>query len=85
MMLDQLIANIDAYTAPASSEEVQQTSVKALVAVLQQGSTSALQLVSGRLVDRIRRSIHTSCLCELATGDPRLADRDTRATPHIRR
>jgi hypothetical protein len=48
MMLDQLVANVDAYTAPASSEQVQRISVNAVVAVLQQGSTSVLQLVRDR-------------------------------------
>jgi hypothetical protein len=45
MMLDQLTANVDEYTAPASNEQVQRVSANATVGVLQQGSMSPLQLV----------------------------------------
>lgn len=45
-MEDHFINEVDAFTAPESSQEAQQASLQSLIALMKQGSPSALQLVS---------------------------------------
>ncbi len=63
--MDQSVAEVDAYTAPESSEAVQQASLDALLGLMRHGAPAPLELVRAYSCTKPVKVIVTVCFTEV--------------------